>query len=75
MLWTHGECAFVLYSTVMIVFIRLRAIWPKDYLRGSLALGKSHQNGDYLKQAKRKSYPPTGLEPATFGLPVHCYTT
>ena len=28
-----------------------------------------------LKQAMRKSYPPTGLEPAAFGLPVHCSTT
>ena len=33
----------------------LRAFWFKGYQRGSL--GKSHQNGDYLKQAKRKSYP------------------
>ena len=35
----------------------LRAIWPKGYQLGSL--GKRHKNGDYLKQAMRKSYPPT----------------
>ena len=30
-----------------LIFNRLRAIWPKGYQRGSL--GKSHQNGNYLK--------------------------
>ena len=43
-----------------------RAIWPKGYQRGSLE--KSHQNGDFLKQAMRKSYPIAGFEPAAFGL-------
>ena len=51
---------------------RLRAIWSKGYLRGSL--GKSHQNGDYLKQAMRKSFP-TKFELAAFRLLVHCSTT
>ena len=52
---------------------RSARFWPKGYQRGSLE--KSHQNGDYLKQALRKSYPPTGFEPAAFGLLVHCSTT
>ena len=30
----------------------MRAIWPKGYQRGSL--GKSHQNGDYLKTSNAK---------------------
>ena len=46
---------------------------PKGYQRGRQ--GKSHQNGDHLKQAMRKSCLPTGFEPAAFGLPVHCSTT
>ena len=33
-------------------FNRLACFWPKGYQLGSL--GKSHQNGDYLKQAMRK---------------------
>ena len=33
-------------------------------------IGKSHQNGDYLKQAMRKSCLPTGFEPAAFGLKI-----
>ena len=33
-------------------------------------IGKSHQNGDYLKQAMRKSCVPTGFEPAAFGLNI-----
>ena len=40
-------------------------IWPKGYQRGSVR--KSHQNGDYLKQAMRKSYPLTAFEPAAIG--------
>ena len=28
--------------------------------------------GDYLKQAIRKRYPPTGLEPVAYGFPVRC---
>ena len=44
------------------MFNRIRAIWPKGYQRGSL--GKSHRNGDYVKQAMRKSYLRTGFEPA-----------
>ena len=38
----------------VFVFNRLRAIWPEDYQRGSLR--NSQQNGDYSKQAMRKSY-------------------
>ena len=33
-------------------FNRFACFWPKGYQLGSL--GKSHQNGDYLKQAMRK---------------------
>ena len=33
-------------------FNRFARFWPKGYQLGSL--GKSHQNGDYLKQAMRK---------------------
>ena len=46
-----------LQARVLMFINRLRACWPKGYQRGSL--GKSHKNGDYLKQAMRKSYPPT----------------
>ena len=52
------------------MFNRFAYFWPKDYQRGSL--GKSHQNGDYLKQAMRKNCLTTEFEPAAFGLPVHC---
>ena len=48
-------------------FNRFACFWPKGYQRRSL--GKSHQNGDYLKQALRKNCLPTGIEPAAFGLP------
>ena len=34
-------------------FNRFACFWPKGYQLGSL--GKSHQNGDYLKQAMQKS--------------------
>ena len=37
------------------MFNRFRAFCTKGYQRGSL--GKDHQNGVYLKQAIRKSYP------------------
>ena len=47
---------------------RFRAIWPKDSQRGSL--GRSHPNGDYLKQAMRKGCLPAEIEPATFEFPV-----
>ena len=33
-----------------------------------------HQNGYYLKQAMRKNCFRAGIEPAAFGLPVHCST-
>ena len=33
----------------VILFNRLRVFWPKGYQHISLALGKSHQNGDNLK--------------------------
>ena len=39
--------------TTSELFNRFACFWPKGYQRGSLR--KSHQNGDYLKQAKRKS--------------------
>ena len=44
---------------------RFRVIWPKGYQRESL--GKSHLNGDCLKQAIRKSSLPTEFELAAFG--------
>ena len=57
-----------LYSLQESMFGRLRSFWPKRYQRGSL--GKSHQNGDYLKQAMQKScYSPTGFE----SLSGHCF--
>ena len=43
----------------------LRAFWPRDYQRGSL--WKSHQIGDYLKQAMLKSCPPTESKPRVYG--------
>ena len=54
------------------IFNCFACFWPKGYQCASL--GKSHQNGDYLKQAMRKSCLPTGFESAAFGLPVHCST-
>ena len=36
----------------IVVFNRFACFWPKGYQRVSLV--KSHQNGDYLKQAMRK---------------------
>ena len=39
-------------QTQLSVFNRFACFWPKGYQLGSL--GKSHQNGDYLKQAIRK---------------------
>ena len=36
----------------VVIFNRFACFWPKGYQLGSL--GKSHQNGDYLKQAMRK---------------------
>ena len=41
------------------MFNHLHAIWFTDYQRGSL--GKSHQNGDYLKQARQKSCLPAEI--------------
>ena len=46
----------------VILFNCFAGFWPNGYQRGSL--GKSHQNGDYLKEAMRKSCLPTGFEPA-----------
>ena len=37
---------------VLLFFNRFACFWPKGYQLGSL--GKSHQNGDYLKEAMRK---------------------
>ena len=51
------------------MFNRFVYFWPNSYQLGSL--GKSHQNGDYLKQAMRKNCLLIGIEPAAFGLPVH----
>ena len=39
-------------NTFLAFFNRFACFWPKGYQLGSL--GKSHQNGDYLKQAMRK---------------------
>ena len=55
------------------LFNRFACFWPKGYQPESL--GKSHQNGDYLKQAMQKTCLSTEFEPAGFGLPVHCSTT
>ena len=55
------HCNFSLFVSSFVSF------WPKGYQRGSL--WKSHQNGDYLIQAMRKSYPPTEFEPAASGYP------
>ena len=56
-----------------VLFNRLRAIWPKGYQRGSL--GRVTRTATTSKQAMRKSCLPAGIEPAAFGLPVHCSTT
>ena len=40
------------YCPFFFFFNRFACFWPKGYQLGSL--GKSHQNGDYLKQAMRK---------------------
>ena len=47
---------------------RLLAIWPEGSQRGSQ--GNSYHNGDYFKQAMRKSCLPVGIEPAAFDIPV-----
>ena len=65
-----------LQARVFDVTGRFACFWPKGYQRGSQAreerlprgsLGKSHKNGDYLKQAMRKNCLPTetntGFEP------------
>ena len=66
-------CFFWRLQARVLIFNRFACFWPKGYHLGSL--GKSHQNGDYLKEAMRKSCLPTGFEPAAFGLPVHCSTS
>ena len=47
-------CKFLEKKTILIPFFfnRFACFWPKGYQLGSL--GKSHQNGDYLKEAMRK---------------------
>ena len=45
----------------------LRALWHKDYQHRSVE--KSHQNGDYFKQAMQKSCPPAEKAIYTF---LHC---
>ena len=57
----------------VLMFNRFACFWRKGYQLRSL--GKSHQNGDYIKQAMRKSCLPTEIEPAAFKLPIHCSTT
>ena len=42
----------VLTNYITSFFNRFACFWPKGYQLGSL--GRSHQNGDYLKQATRK---------------------
>ena len=37
---------------IYVLFNRFACFWPKGYQRGSL--GKSHQNGDYLKKQSEK---------------------
>ena len=48
------RCFFLTFAgqsfNILIVFFA--CFWPKGYQLGSL--GKSHQNGDYLKEAMRK---------------------
>ena len=40
------------FTNIVPDFNRFACFWPKGYQLGSL--GKSHQNGDYLKEAMRK---------------------
>ena len=49
-----SACAICVCESVNLMFFlnRFACFWPKGYQLGSL--GKSHQNGDYLKQAMRK---------------------
>ena len=49
----------------LLIFNRLRAIWPTGYQRGSQ--GKSHQNGDYLKKASNAKKLPSRGNPKAAG--------
>ena len=55
-----------LSANKLIRFNRFACFWPKGYQLGSL--GKSHQNGDYLKQAMRKIVSPqeSNLQPLDY---------
>ena len=51
----HGHWAMDMFplkkDNIEELFNHLPCFWPKDYQRGSE--GKSHQNGDYLKQMRK----------------------
>ena len=57
-----------LFLANQFMFSRLHATWPTGFQRG--IIGKSHQNGNYVKRAMRKSCLPAGIEPVAFELPV-----
>ena len=47
------RCFFLTFAGQSFnIFNRFACFWPKGYQLGSL--GKSHQNGDYLKEAMQK---------------------
>ena len=51
--WSLHRQKFGIKSLFFFFFFnRFACFWPKGYQLGSL--GKSHQNGDYLKEAMRK---------------------
>ena len=59
LIFSQLRCFWRLLARVLI-FNCFACFWPKGYQSGSL--GKSHKNGDYLKQAMQKSCLPTGFE-------------
>ena len=52
---------FLTFAGQSLMFNRFACFLPKGYQRGSL--GYSHQIGDFLKQAMRKSCLSTGSNP------------
>ena len=48
----YESCSYAVLLAFFFFFNRFACFWPKGYQLGSL--GKSHQNGDYLKEAMRK---------------------
>ena len=70
--WDWGKILWQQFC-LFFKFNCLRAFWLKRCQRGSL--GKSHQNGDYLKHAVPKSCLPIRFETAAIGLLVQCSTT